>query len=145
LTATANGAIKLQVIVPNDQTYMGLTLGYLRTWSLAFAIVGGMVLFSGFMIKTNRVGSHSEAAEKELAAIKKKYGARIVDASGAPPADDESITLNNFEGLISVADELGKPVVYFAPVPDTSGHVFCVLDGKTGYQYRLAPGEDIVA
>ena len=143
LSATAAGAIKQQETVPNDQSFLGLSLGDTKTWSLAVFILGGTVLFSGFMIRTARVTSRAEETEKELAAIRKKYGARIVDASGAAPDVEGAINLNSFEGLISVADELGKPVVYFSTEPTPREHVFCVIDGKTRYQFRLKPEREI--
>jgi hypothetical protein len=140
LSATADGAIKQEITVPNDKQYLGLSLGDTRTWSLALAILGGTVLFSGFMIKSTRVKGEIEETEQELAAIRKKYHSRIVDAVGVPPTDSESIAISTFEGLISVADELGKPVVYFAGASGVSKHVYCVIDGETSYRYVVGGG-----
>ena len=137
MSATAEGAIKQQVTVPNDQKFMGLNLGNLRTWSLAVFILGGTVLVSGFMIRSPRAQHETSATEKKLAAIRKKYGSRIVDASGSTPTDCRSIALSSFEGLIAVADELGKPIVYFTPAGTPSTHCFFVVDGEISYQYSI--------
>jgi hypothetical protein len=143
LTTTVDGEIKTEETVPNDQKYIGLSVGDLRTWSLALAIFGAALLFSGFMIKSTAVRPVVDPQEKELALINKKYGARIVSASGSPGDGAEAIGLHSIEGLVSVADELGKPIVYFTSVSSPLDHVFCVIDGKNCYQYRVKPTEEL--
>ena len=144
LSQTNNGAIKQQVTISNDNQYFCMSVGDTRTWSLAMFIFGGAVLFSGFMIRTSPPARREEIQD-ELNAIRKKYHARIVDASGAAPDVEGAINLNSFEGLTSVADELGKPVVYFASESSPPEHVFCVIDGKTRYQYRLKPETEFLS
>ena len=137
-SVTADGAITQEETAPNDKTYLGLTLGSMRTWSLALAIIGGTVLFSGFMLRSPSARERpAEAAEKELASITKKYGARMVTAGGSPGDDAAALALDSIEGLVSVADELGKPIVYFPPHVAWMGHTFCVFDGKIRYQFTL--------
>ena len=68
----------------------------------------------------------------------KQYSNRIVTAiTEFPIVENLIVSLESMEGLVNVADELGKPIVYAPPLGEDLPHTYYVLDGVTRYQFLL--------
>jgi hypothetical protein len=77
--------------------------------------------------------------KEEAQRIKKKYGQRIVEATGQVPIEhDRVISLDTIEDLINVSDEVGKPIIHQAPDTSDDNHAYYVFDGEKWYQYLLS-------
>lgn len=115
---------------------------YRRYYSLG-ALVLCLIMLSVFayVILAAKHGSRGRGVatiEKEVMVAKKKYGDWIVDTDDIPArADDRVISLNSFEDLIKVAEELGKPVIHKKSSTSKREHVYHVFDGATRYDYTV--------
>ncbi len=76
---------------------------------------------------------------KKTLRLLKKHGDRIATLAGqAPEGVEQAITVNSFDDLLKVADELQKPVFYYPPGAG-SGHenLFLVWDEGIIYKYSI--------
>jgi len=141
LTATKPGAIKEIKVVPNPTTYLGLSIIEVKILSIALSSIFFLSLvFSALFLVTAKPTAMSET-EKETLDIKKKYGERMAEATGQTlKSAGNVIYLGSMEDLVTVADELGKPIIHQVSGPTPKSHLYFVLDGATKYQY---PADEI--
>lgn len=141
LAKTQPGAVKETRIVPNPTSYPGLSVIEVKILSVALASIFFLSFaFSLVLLLTSKPVEIS-ASERAALGIKKKYGERMAEAIGQTPVKDEKIIyLGSMADLITVADELGKPVIHVALGASRDSHVYFVLDGTTRYQYMADAG-----
>lgn len=137
LTKTQPGSITTSQIFPNK--YLGLSVDLARNLSIALTGVFFLfLLFSvGWYVKSKP--SWFPQIEKEARQVRKKYGKQMVEATDQTMMEGErTISLDSMEDLISVADELGKPVIHQPPSIYKERHAYYVFDGATRYQYVIS-------
>lgn len=101
--------------------------------SLVFLIA--LVLFAIFT--KSEIDPETMYAHK-LKKINKKYGEWIVESKDLPPNTSsylENITVNSFDDLIKISEELGKPIIQFTNMDDEQ--IFYVYDDNIQYRYIL--------
>ncbi len=138
LTTSRPGSISQTTLVPNTEKYLGMSLGAARGLLIALTVIFlGILLALLYPYYARRQKERISPVEKEVRRIKKKYKMRLIEASDYTPAVGEKIVLlNRIEDLLTVADELGKPVVHaINKNPDEELHNYYVIDGITRYQY----------
>jgi hypothetical protein len=137
LAQSKPGSIKTTKVIPNPNSYLGLSVAEARILSTALAgIFFVFLLFQGVMYVRFKPAEVSQA-EKAVRQARKKYGAFIVEAT---IDGEKTVSVDSMEDLIKVANELGKPIVHQAPRASEEPHAYYVLDGATRYQYVLAMG-----
>ena len=140
LTTTQAGAIKQVRIVPNAATYLGLSVGVARTlpWVLA-AIFFLFFAFSFWLYVRAKKGQPSRVDSTEVLNIQKKYRQRIAEATGQTAVEGEKVvSVASMASLVTIADELGKPLIHQSPGTPEERHAYYVFDGTTRYQYLPA-------
>ncbi len=78
--------------------------------------------------------------EKKLLAIMKKYGERIVASQGLVPftSRENIMSMNSFEDLLKVADEVGQPILYEVVEMDKQRkHSFYVITQILAYVFSM--------
>lgn len=91
-------------------------------------------IFLGYLLfYTN--GKPIPPIEEEVL-IQKKYGARLLKVPGGIELGDHvmAISFNSFDDLVKIADELGKPIIYFNS-PNNELVNYFVFDGQVVYKY----------
>ncbi len=132
------GAIKQTKVTNGANGYLGLTASQVQIITLSLAVVF-LIVFGGalFLLLTG----HSPAAgglTGEAAQIRKKYGNRIAEAVVQTPVEGEKvISLGSINDLVSVSDELGKPIIHQVIESAEVTHAYFVFDGTTRYQYVI--------
>lgn len=96
------------------------------------------ILLICFLLLTKGEEDKLSLSEKEIQRILNKYQDRIVIYKGKPetPVSSQSFEVKDFEGLIKVADELVKPILYNEH--QLGEHCFIVIDKDT-YVYKIQP------
>jgi hypothetical protein len=138
MAKTQPGAIKKTIYIPNNNRYLGLSLMGIRIASGVICIL--LVILSVYLMILNlrRRTAPSQLNRVDYQRIKKKYGQRIVEASGESiPKGDKIVDLSSFEALAEVSDQLGKPIIHQSTTNIQVEHVLYVLDGQTRYQYTI--------
>jgi hypothetical protein len=134
LAQSKGGSIKTTKVIPNPNSYLGLSVAEARILSTALAgIFFVFLLFQGVMYVRFKPAEVSQA-EKAVRQARKKYGAFIVEAT---IDGEKTVSVDSMQDLIKVANELGKPIVHQAPTASEEPHAYYVLDGATRYQYVL--------
>jgi len=137
LAQSKPGSIKTTKVIPNPNSYLGLSVAEARILSAALAgIFFLFLLFQGVMYVRFKPAEVSQA-EKAVRQARKKYGAFIVEAT---IDGEKTVSVDSMQDLIKVANELGKPIVHQAPTASEEPHAYFVLDGGTRYQYLLTMG-----
>jgi preprotein translocase subunit SecG len=141
LTKTQTGAIKQVTLVRNGSKYLGLSVDWAKNLTRALTVIFFLFLvFSLILYFRSRVTPRSPVNVEALR-IRKKYKQRIAEAISQTPRENETlINLSSMESLITVADELGKPIIHQAPVTSEGQHAYHILDGTTRYQYLPPTG-----
>lgn len=108
------------------------------------------VLFFLFLLSVFLTTAIPETlAEKKLLAIMKKYGERIVASRGLVPfaSRENMMSMNSFEDLLKVADEVGQPILYEVAETDKQRkHSFYVITATLAYVFSMEEAvEEIVA
>lgn len=139
LAKTQPGSIGEKGPIPNPNRYLGLSVSEARTASAAVAgLFSLFFLFSVVLYIMSRPAAPPQI-EREVLRARKMYGERMAEATSQTPIEGEkTISLGSMEDLITVADELGKPIIHQAPSTPQEGHAYYVFDGATRYQYLLA-------
>jgi hypothetical protein len=143
LASSQAGAIRALSTVPNARQYLGLTAAAARLGSLIWGIVLGLLGAAALALYLRAKPESSEPLQKETAAIKKKYGVRLVETlEQTNGGESKVIPLKSMEDLIKVADELAKPVLFHSPGDGPGPAEYAVLDGTTRYQFTLRDDEE---
>ena len=125
-------------------TYHGEVLTYRRIFYAvsAVALVGLISTALGFM--RTRPKRREKAVEKVIEPFKEA----IMEVAKEPSYKGQraTIAMKSLEDLVSMAEGLGKPVLYLRKPPRIPGaeqvHTFYVLDGVTRYEYSYKlPGK----
>lgn len=92
-------------------------------------------------ITLGTVQAVEDPIEKELREIMKKHGMRIAAVVGTIPVEsrDAVLTVNSFSDLLTIADELARPILYESV--STGIHSFYIMGDHLTYRFR--PGESI--
>ena len=141
LVQTQPGSIQKTELLPNTDTYMGLSLAVARNISVAVTSILFLFLVFSVVLYIRFKPPELTAIEREVLRVLKRYGNLMVEATvDTPMKGDEIISLDSMEDLIKVADELGKPVIHMSPSTSEEPHAYYILDAATRYQYLLATG-----
>jgi hypothetical protein len=136
LTATKPGAINELRSVPNPMSYLGLSIVEVKILSIALASIFFLSLTFSLMLFVTSKAAAIPDTERETLEIKKKYGERMAEATGqTAKSAGNVIYLSSMADLVTVADELGKPIIHELSGPPPETHVYFVLDGTTQYRY----------
>jgi len=120
-------------------TYHDEVLTYRRIFYAvsAVALVGLISTAWGF----TRTGPRRR--EKAVEKVIEPFKEAIMEVAKEPSYEKQRVTiaLKSLEDLVSLAEGLGKPVLYLRKLPRIPGaeqmHTFYVLDGVTRYEYSL--------
>ena len=107
-----------------------------NTWFIIALVV--IITLSMFLLLTKT--KSTEATEKLLKKIHKKYGEWIVDVEKPLKRSlgAEVVSMKSLEDLVKVSEELGKPILHYtASTGSSKQHLFYVLDENTQYEYIL--------
>jgi len=137
LAQSKPGSIKTTKVIPNPNSYLGLSVAGARILSAALAGIFFLFLLSQGVMYVRLKPAEVSPAEKAVRQARKKYGAFIVEAT---IDGEKTVSVDSMQDLIKVANELGKPIVHQAPRVSEEPHAYYVLDGATRYQYLLASG-----
>jgi len=138
LAKTEPGSIEETRLIPNPNKYLGLSVAEARVLSTALAGIF-FLCFVGYLVLYVRFKpAEPLPAEKEALRVKKKYRELMAEATGQTPIEGEKIiSLGSMEDLITVANELGKPIIHQATGKPQEPHAYYVFDAATRYQYVL--------
>lgn len=104
---------------------------------LGYSTAAGVLVLLLLLVLFKTTAEIADAETLRLQKIMKKHGDRIVAGFGWVPALSEKnlITLNSFEDLVKVADEIAQPILY---KEDPAGvHGFYVIKEPLIYHYVL--------
>ena len=134
------GAITRTTLVPNESTYLGMSLQTVRVAVLIPLIffIAAFVFCLVVFLKTRP--ELESATQREVARIGKKYGPRMAEGSSRSPA---TVELASMDDLAKVAEELGKPILHEMPDGTGNGHAYFVVDGFTSYHFRIRHEEEV--
>jgi hypothetical protein len=136
LTKTQTGAITRVTLVGNASKYLGLSVNWARIVTRAFTVAFFLLSVISLILYFRSKRARSPLINMEALQIQKKYKQRIAEAKSQTPSENEIlINLSSMEGLITVADELGKPIIHQAPGTPEGQHAYHILDGTIRYQY----------
>ena len=110
-------------------------------WTIAIMVL--LIMIIKFAVFTKTKVKKLTVAEKILRKIKKKYGEWIVETKILPkPNESNIISLNSFEDLFKISEEISKPIFYCktASSPKVS-HIFYLFDEGIHYKYKLSATE----
>ena len=139
LEMTQEGAITTTRIIPNDNRYLGLSVGGLKMTSLILGLIFLAIFIASLVFYNQTKPAELPFFEKEALSVGKKYADRIAQASSQTPvASEKIISLGSIEDLVKVADELGKPIMHQPPTTSEKQHTYYVIDGASQYQYIIA-------
>ncbi|HZJ84213.1 MAG TPA: DUF5305 family protein [Syntrophomonadaceae bacterium] len=130
-----DGAITISQPVTNANKW-GNDLAYLAIGLLALILLGAVKLFTISAPELSR-------KEKLLKELMRKYGARIVALQHLSANLGDAISLENFDDMVKVADELGKPIFY--QKDRLKEHLFIIFAEPHNFQYSLEVGQEIPA
>ncbi|NLC10972.1 MAG: DUF5305 domain-containing protein [Firmicutes bacterium] len=106
----------------------------------AFSITTGLIsaLLVSFLVFTEGKGTKISPAEKKLYRILKKHSERVVICKEKMPylSPERMLFVKSFEDLVKVADEVGKPILYYHP----EGKDSCFLVFNDSYVYSYTNG-----
>ncbi len=143
LSQSKAGSIETSMMVPNPDSYLGLSVAEARVLSTALAVIFSLLSLFLVALYVMRRPMALSLIEKEALRVGKKYRERMAEATSETPIEGEKmISLGSMEDLIKVADELGKPIIHRAPGTSGEAHAYYVFDGATQYQYRLTLGRE---
>jgi len=122
-----------------ETTYYGDVLAYRGIFYVvsAVAFVGLIGTAWGFM------RTRSKSPEKLVEKIIEPFKEAVVEVAEEPSYTKRgaTIAMKSLEDLVSLAEGLGKPVLYLKKPPHIPGveqtHTFYVLDGMTRYEYSF--------
>lgn len=108
-----------------------------KVFSVSTISLAGFLLYFSLLITPKEQKINCQ--EKEVSLILKKYGDRIaVSKSGVPEVSNKVILINSFEDIVKIADELGKPILYYqAGTESICRHSFLVLSEERDYMYHV--------
>lgn len=114
------------------------------------AITTGVLFFLSLLSLFLTATIPQTLVEKKLFAIMKKYGERIVASQGSVPfaSREKMVSMNSFEDLLKVADEIGRPILYEADETDKQRrYSFYVITEILAYIFSMeeAVEEGVVA
>jgi len=139
LRQTKAGAIETTDTVKNTRRYLGFSRDALRYFTMVLAFIFyACLMFSLWLGIRSRRYAQVPFAEKESQRIHKKYGERMVDTIEPTTVTvARTIKLDSIDGLMTIADELGKPVIHQSPGTAADKHTYHVYDGEIRYEYVL--------
>lgn len=141
LTKTQSGAIKQVTLVRNGSKYLGLSVDWAKNLTRALTVIFLLLLVFSLILYFRSRRTPRSLVNVEALRIRKKYKQRIAEAISQTPMENETlISLSSMESLITVADELGKPIIHQGPVTSEGQHAYHILDGTTRYQYLPPTG-----
>jgi len=140
LVESKPGSITTSQMIPNPNKYLGLSVSVARNVSAAIAGVFFLLLLVPVILSTLKPVARS-LSDREALRIKKQYRHIVAEAMSQTPLEGEKIiSLGSMADLITVANELGKPIIHQAPTKSQEPHAYYVFDGATRYQYVLTAG-----
>ncbi|MFC2068559.1 DUF5305 family protein, partial [Chloroflexota bacterium] len=132
------GSLTKIVMVPNPEKYLGLSVAGISTLFASLTISFALLTLVFAVLFILSKPKDLLRTEKEAVSLKKKYGQRILETISEEPVKEEKIiSLSSIEDLISVSDEIGKPIVHRTPTTPEQVHTYYVFDGFTCYRYSL--------
>ncbi|MGI5921325.1 MAG: DUF5305 family protein [Syntrophomonadaceae bacterium] len=133
---TVGGMLTNQKEKSIDTTRMQAVPG-VKTARMGYAIAAGVLVLLLLLVVLKTSAEIEDPEEKKLRKIIKKYGDRIVTGFSWVPAISESnlISLNSFDDLVKVADEVDQPIFY-DDGPEGK-HSFYVINAPLIYHYSL--------
>jgi hypothetical protein len=135
LSSARSGSINQNLVLVNPVTYLGVSLATVKIIMAVFVGILGL-MFAFFLFRYLRSPKAAPTLEQEVARVRKKMGARLVECRDIEVEGHSVVLLDTIPSLQSVADELGKPVLH--AVRD-GVHEYFVVDGKIRYRYVLNP------
>ncbi len=141
LTKTQTGATQQVTLVSNASKYLGLSVNRAKTLTRALTAIFLLFLVVSLILYFRSRRALRPPINMEALQIQKKYRQRIAEATSQTPSENGAlINLGSMESLISVADELGKPIIHQAPGTPEGRHAYYILDGTIRYQYLPSSG-----
>jgi hypothetical protein len=135
LVQSKPGSIKTTKVIPNPNSYLGLSVAKARILSTALAgIFFVFFLVLGAMYVRFKPPELTQI-QKEVLRARKRYSEMIAEAT---IEDEGTITVGSMQDLIKVASELGKPIIHQTPSVSGEPDSYYVVDGVTRYRYLLA-------
>ena len=126
-------------IQQTETTYHGEVLTYRRIFYAVSAVAFVGLIFTAWVFMRTR----PERPEKVVEEIIEPFKEAIMEVAKEPSYKKQRVTiaLKSLEDLVSLAEGLGKPVLYLRKPSRVPGaeqvHTFYVLDGLTKYEYSF--------
>ena len=135
------GSITMNLMIPNPNKYLGLSVSEIRNLSATVAGVAFILFLYLLVLNVRFKPVELSWIEREALRARKKYKGLIVDIKKLPKAKagEMVISLDSLDELVKVADSLLKSVLHKA---EPEKHTYCVIDGRTRYQYVLTVGRE---
>lgn len=138
LLQTRPNVIATTSVVPNTETYMGLSVS--EAGVVSAVIAGFLFLASLALVIMYFVYRPEQLATADTFArqIGKKYQQRIAEASGQLSTQgDKIIDLASMEDMIKVSDELAKPIIHQQSPAGNKAHSYFISEGNTLYRFTV--------
>ena len=122
-----------------ETTYYGAVLAYRRIFYVVSAVALVGLIYTAWVFMRTRPKRPEKLVEKIIEPFKEA----VVEVAEEPSYKERraTIAMKSLEDLVSLAEGLGKPVLYLRKPPHVPGaeqmHIFYVLDGVTRYEYRF--------
>ena len=112
--------------------------------NMAIALILFSLVLIGFVGFTATEIESRSALERQMGKIRKKYSEWIVEVEKPPKGalGVETVLVKSLEDLIKTSEELGKPVVCYAPKSNPE-YIFYVFDESLQYKYILSNNEKV--
>lgn len=132
------GSIKQTKLTNSAPGYLGLSVMQIQVATMSLALVF-LAIFGGTLVLLLTGKPVVAGPSREVEQIKKKYGGRIAEAALQTATEVEKvIRLSSIDKLVTVADELGKPIIHqVIDADEVVTHAYFVFDGRTRYQYMV--------
>jgi len=107
-----------------------------RNISVVTAIFFAIFLIGFVTVTENKPLTVASKMQKRIKKIMKKYGEWITETTTPPIKQEKNITLESFEDIAKIGEELGKPILHYQ-TPNTNNHVFYILENTNTYIYEI--------
>ena len=130
LTTSKSGQLSKTIEIDQPEVESQQTI--YTSSSAIFAVI--LILF---VVLSKSEFNQEEKTLVELKKIKKKYGEWIVETTDLPIISQrlEKITVNSFDDLVKISEEIGRPIIYFTD--ETNQHSFYIIDNNLQYRYQI--------
>jgi hypothetical protein len=145
--SSKSGSIMSTHLVSNTRRFMRLSRSEART--IFPAVAGAIFPFAIYLLVINVAFQPPPPSriEREARRAKKKHRGLFTDVKELPEVEDGAttvISVNSLDDLVTIAENLFKPVLYKA---GEERYVYCVIDGVVRYIYvnELEPPDKYTA